>query len=78
LIIKIAQQPWSAAVAVCADKNLLKQRAEQLDLPITLHKYKKGEELPQHEPGHLWVEHIPVCEEVTPGELCIANGHYVV
>ncbi|MDV6327545.1 4-hydroxythreonine-4-phosphate dehydrogenase PdxA [Idiomarina sp. PL1-037] len=78
LIIKIAQQPWLAAVVVCADKNLLKQRAEQLGLPITLHKYKKGEELPQHEPGHLWVEHIPVCDEVTPGELCTANGHYVV
>ena len=78
LIIKIAQQPWSAAVVVCADKNLLKQRAEQLNLPITLHKYRKGEELPQHEPGHLWVEHIPVCEEVTAGELCTANGHYVV
>ncbi|RUO68310.1 4-hydroxythreonine-4-phosphate dehydrogenase PdxA [Idiomarina ramblicola] len=78
LIIKIAQQPWSAAVVVCGDKNLLQQRAEQLGLSITLHRYRKGEELPQHQPGHLWVEHIPVCEEVVAGQLCTANGHYVV
>lgn len=78
LILKVAQQPWQAAVVVCADKNLLAERAAQLGLPITLHRYVKGKPLPVHEPGHLWVEHIPVCENVTPGELCTANGHYVV
>ena len=78
LILKVAQQPLEAAVVVCADKNMLRERAELLNLPVTFHKYEKGQKVPKHEAGHLWVEHLPVCEPVTAGELTVANGHYVV
>mgnify|MGYP003118330657 FL=1 len=42
LILKVAQQPLEAAVVVCADKNMLRERAELLNLPVTFHKYEKA------------------------------------
>ncbi|KKO43787.1 4-hydroxythreonine-4-phosphate dehydrogenase, partial [Arsukibacterium sp. MJ3] len=39
LIITLAQQPWPAELVVCADAELLADRAKQLGLPLQLLPY---------------------------------------
>ncbi|RUO30166.1 4-hydroxythreonine-4-phosphate dehydrogenase PdxA [Aliidiomarina sanyensis] len=78
LIIQIAQQAWPAELVVCADQNVLKARAQQLNLPLHLHPYDPEQPAHAHQPGTLKVCHIPVEADVEPGVLNEANGHYVV
>lgn len=77
LIIQLAQESWDAQLVVFADKNMLQQRAEALNIPLTLIDYSPNSaELQQA--GQLFVSHIPANANVIPGELNTENGHYVV
>lgn len=78
LILTLAQQAWPAELVVCADKEMLAARAEQLQLPIQFIPYDAQREPQPQQAGSLTVCHIPVRETVVPGTLNEANGHYVI
>ncbi len=78
LAVMIAQRQWPAAIVVCADAHLLQQRARELNVDLAI-EYYDGTRPQQPSPaGTLLVEHLPVAEPVTAGQLNVANGHYVV
>ncbi|WP_127959858.1 4-hydroxythreonine-4-phosphate dehydrogenase PdxA [Serratia microhaemolytica] len=78
LLIQLAQQDWPVQLVVCADAELMQQRAKQLKLPLTLNHYQP--ELPP-EPqrsGTLTLLPIALTAQVVPGKLNVANSSYVV
>lgn len=77
LIIKLAQQQWTAQLVVFADKAMLQDRAALLGLPLELLDYQSSEPRIQDE-GQLFVVHVPADAPVKAGELDSANGQYVV
>ncbi|RUO75194.1 4-hydroxythreonine-4-phosphate dehydrogenase PdxA [Idiomarina seosinensis] len=78
LAIMMSQQHWSAAIVVCADINLLRQRAEQLALTVELRPYNGQRPTSPTPKGVLLVEHIPLAKTATAGVLNVENGPYVV
>ncbi|MEI8632310.1 4-hydroxythreonine-4-phosphate dehydrogenase PdxA [Vibrio sp. PP-XX7] len=78
LVLALSQESWSHQIVICADKTLIRQRAEQLGIPVLLHDYD-----PQHPPveqqaGSLLIEHIPLANPVVAGQLDAGNSHYVL
>ncbi|MBL4899892.1 MAG: 4-hydroxythreonine-4-phosphate dehydrogenase PdxA [Colwellia sp.] len=78
LIISIAQQNWPAQLVVVASKELIKQRAEQLNLPITLIDYDANLEAIPQVAGTLTILDIPLAQPCIAGTLDTNNGAYVV
>lgn len=78
LIIQLAQQPWAAELVVCADPDLLQQRAQQLGLRLQLRNYSaENPALPQSA-GTLTSLPISLHSKVESGVLNHENSHYVV
>ncbi|GAA0859145.1 4-hydroxythreonine-4-phosphate dehydrogenase PdxA [Aliiglaciecola litoralis] len=77
LIIALAQSQWDAQLVVLADKNMLLERASQLNLPLELMAYQQHNPQVQ-KPGQLFIIDIPVANKVQAGVLDAANGQYVV
>lgn len=77
LIIELAQQRWAAQLVVFADKQMLYDRARQLNLPLTLTPFAP-ENTRLQEPGELFICQVDTDEPVIPGKLNSANGRYVV
>ncbi|MCY7294442.1 4-hydroxythreonine-4-phosphate dehydrogenase PdxA [Alteromonas sp. a30] len=77
LIIQLAQEKWDAQLVVFADREMLQQRAQILGFPLTLLDYHPETKALQ-EAGQLYISHIPVQTQVSPGDLNAENGHYVV
>ena len=79
LCVQIAQQAWDYQILVICDKQLLLERATQLNLPLKVSDFdemsNKGD---LHQPGHLWVKHVPLAQQSLAGELNTANGPYVL
>lgn len=78
LVISIAQQPWPVQLVVVASKELIKQRAKQLNLPIKLIDYDADVVATPQVAGTLTVLDIPIGEPCVPGILDVNNGAYVV
>ena len=78
LIITIAQRAWSAALVVIASKTLLIERAQQLNLPLTLIDYDINNETTSQAPGTLTVLNVDLSEPCVAGILNHNNGGYVV
>mgnify|MGYP002700162680 FL=1 len=78
LVVSIAQQPWPVQLVVVASKELIKQRAEQLNLPITLIDYDANLEPIPQVAGTLTILDIPLAQPCIPGTLDTNNGAYVV
>ncbi|TCI03646.1 4-hydroxythreonine-4-phosphate dehydrogenase PdxA [Corallincola luteus] len=78
LVLQIAQQPWAAELVVIADPELLRQRAKQLGLPITLIDYDASTEPSPQAAGTLNVIPVKLNTTSTPGQLDEQNGQYVV
>ncbi|MDI9220448.1 4-hydroxythreonine-4-phosphate dehydrogenase PdxA [Pantoea sp. EA-12] len=78
LTVQLAQLDWPVELVVCADGNLLRQRASQLGLPLMLRDYQPGVAAQPQQAGTLTVLQIDTAQPVTPGELTVANGHYVL
>ena len=77
LCAQIAAKPWVCELIVAADKNLLRERAAQLNLPLVLDDYVPSDRK-QHQPGRLRVLHRAVADSVAPGSLNLANARYVL
>lgn len=78
LVLALSAQDWSHQLVVCADKTLLAERAEQLGIHVKLLDYQHNNPVQPQQAGTLLVEHIPLAEPVSAGQLNPANGHYVL
>lgn len=78
LVLALSTEDWTHQLVVCADKQMLAQRAETLGIQVTLLDYDaSAEPKPQHA-GTLVVDHVPVTTQVVAGQLDESNGHYVL
>ncbi|MBE1302298.1 MAG: 4-hydroxythreonine-4-phosphate dehydrogenase PdxA [Alteromonadaceae bacterium] len=77
LTIQLAQFEWDAQLIVVADRDMLMQRAQALNLPLELVDYIPDSDT-MLAAGQLYIQHVPVATTVVPGELNAENGHYVV
>lgn len=78
LALSLAQKDWPHQVIICADKNMLMQRAKQLNIEVELIDYNSSTLPVPQTAGTLVVEHIPLVSPVIPGHLDSSNSHYVL
>lgn len=78
LTVQLAQQDWPVELVVCADPDLLQQRAALLGLPLQLRPYEPSATPRAQEAGTLTLLPVGLKAPTTPGQLCVANGQYVV
>lgn len=78
LIISLAQMSWDLPWVVCADPQLLKTRAELLNLPLSLVEYDPATPPQTHTPSQICVLPITLHTNVIPSTLDARNGLYVV
>jgi 4-hydroxythreonine-4-phosphate dehydrogenase len=76
ICLSLADRVDERPVVVLADMQMLKQRAEQLQLTVELIEYQ-GQEL-SSAAGQLYVEHVPLQQAVILGELNPQNSAYVL
>jgi len=77
LVVQIAQQPYPVELIAIADKQLLLQRAQQLQLPLKIIDFN-AQQLRRHTPGTLIVQHVPLQKPCHCGQLEPANAQYVL
>ncbi|WP_425315038.1 4-hydroxythreonine-4-phosphate dehydrogenase PdxA [Vibrio litoralis] len=78
LVLALSQYDWPHQLVVCADKQMLTERAEQLGIEVQLLDYDAALPAQVQQKGQLYVEHIAVSQPVAAGQLNEANGHYVL
>lgn len=78
LCVMIAQQALNAKVVVIADTQMLRERAFQLKLPLTISPYFDRKIMPHAGHGHLCVLHLSAPSPVVPGTLNIKNGAHIL
>lgn len=78
LVVSIAQQAWPVQLVVVASKELIKQRAKQLNLPLVLIDYDANQDATPQVAGTLTVLDIPLAQPCIAGTLDTNNGAYVV
>jgi len=78
VVIMAAQKSWDAELLCVADETMLRDRAKQLGLPLSLHPYTTGEAPVLHQPGSLRIVHVRAPAPVVAGELNAANAEYVL
>lgn len=76
ICLSLANRIDERPIVVLADLEMLGQRAQQLNLAIELIEYK-GQESSSEE-GQLYVEHVPVKQQLILGELNSHNAAYVL
>lgn len=77
LVITLAQQSWPAAITVIADPDMLRERAINLKLPLTLHEVDEPAS-EKHTTGSLHVIPIKTKTTVIAGKLDKTNASYVL
>ena len=78
VVLMAAQKAWNADILCVADQDLLRARAQQLDLDIELAPYTTGDAAEAHRPGRLRYVHVPAPSPVKAGELNVDNAFYVL
>ena len=78
LAVTIAQQSWQVQLVVVASKALIKERAKQLNLPITLQDYDASAKATPQAKSTLTILDIPLDQPAIAGTLDTSNGAYVV
>lgn len=76
ICLSLAQRIDARPIVVLADITMLTKRAKQLQLEVELIEYK-GQSVTAAQ-GQLYVEHVPVAQEVVLGELNPYNSAYVL
>lgn len=76
ICLSLANRVDERPIVVLADLEMLGQRAQQLNLAIELIEYK-GQESSSEE-GQLYVEHVPLKQQVILGELNSHNAAYIL
>tara|TARA_Y100001956_G_scaffold81606_1_gene99660 strand:- start:1413 stop:2405 length:993 start_codon:yes stop_codon:yes gene_type:complete len=78
LVLALSKESWPHQIVVCADKNLLQQRAKQLSIDVELIDYQPDSQPVAQQAGSLIVDHITLDAPAIAGELNETNGHYVL
>ena len=78
LIIQISQTQQKADLIVLADKNMVEERAKQLNTAVTLIEYDINSPQTLALPGEIKILHIPCSDPVVIGELNKNNSPYVL
>jgi len=78
LCIQLAQNNLNCQLIVLADPELLKQRAAQLNLPLTVHLFNPDNEVTPHLAGELTVLPCLLTNPAIAGELDKQNSAYVL
>ncbi|MDC5820824.1 4-hydroxythreonine-4-phosphate dehydrogenase PdxA [Vibrio europaeus] len=78
LVLALSEENWSHQIVVCADKQMLAERAAQLGICVELIDYQADSEVLAQRAGTLVVDHIPVANPAVAGQLDEANGQYVL
>lgn len=75
ICLDLVNYPSPYRIAIIGDISLLRQRAQQLSLPIQFRTFSP--DLPK-QIDTLDVVHIPLSEHCIPGQLNVKNAHYVL
>lgn len=78
LCLAVAARAWPQQLVVAGDAGLLRQRAQQLGLRVTLEPYDPGAPPAAHRPGRLPVLDRPLEVPARAGRLDPANAQYVL
>jgi 4-hydroxythreonine-4-phosphate dehydrogenase len=78
IAILAAQRGWPAEIVVIADEELMTQRAQQINQPITLSACDLKQAPEAHQPGKLKILPVMLNMEAQPGKLNPANSWYVI
>ena len=78
LVVQLAQRDWPMELVICADPQLLTDRASTLGLPLTLLPYNADQPAHPQQARTLTVLPVALRAPVVPGQLSVANGGYVV
>lgn len=78
LVLALAQQDWPVELVVCANQQLLTERAEVLGLPLQLRPFNPEIPAQPQAAGTLTLRDFPLRAPVVAGQLNAANGNYVV
>ena len=78
LVVQLAQRDWPMELVVCADPQLLTDRALMLGLPLTLLPYDADQPARPQRASTLTVLPVALRAAAAPGQPNVANGSYVV
>ena len=78
LCVALAQRDWPVELVICADADLLLNRAAMLGLPLELLPYQSANPATPQRAGTLTLLAINAPQQVQPGHLDVANGAYVL
>ncbi|AIW12987.1 4-hydroxythreonine-4-phosphate dehydrogenase PdxA [Vibrio tubiashii] len=78
LVLALSKENWSHQIVVCADKQMLAERAAQLGICVELIDYQADSAVVAQKAGTLVVDHIPLANPAVAGQLDEANGQYVL
>ncbi len=78
LVLALSKEDWAHQIVVCADKNMLLERAKMLGIDVQLFDYNPEEAPKVQKAGTLIVDHVEIAENAIAGQLNEANGHYVL
>ncbi|WP_252145310.1 4-hydroxythreonine-4-phosphate dehydrogenase PdxA [Yokenella regensburgei] len=78
LVVQLAQREWPMELVICADSDLLTDRAATLGLPLTLLPYQPDQPPVPQRAGTLTLLPVALHAPAEPGRLNVLNGPYVV
>jgi 4-hydroxythreonine-4-phosphate dehydrogenase len=78
VVLRALQSEFAARIAVIADLNVLRERADLLGITCHIDGLENPEDVAPHTPGRLQVLHTPCAQTVVPGTLNTANAPFVV
>ncbi|MET0084450.1 MAG: 4-hydroxythreonine-4-phosphate dehydrogenase PdxA [Sedimenticola sp.] len=78
LLVQYAQQPREASLVAVCDPELLLQRADRLDLPLSIRQFDPAEPVVHREAGTVSVMPVEMDEPAQPGRLNASNSRYVI
>ena len=78
VIVKALQSDIAARIAVVADADLLKRRANMLGIACDIQKLDIPSEVSAHIPNRIQVLPTPFLDDVVPGTLNVANARHVI
>lgn len=78
LCIQLAQQGLPAQIVAVADPQWLSETARRMGLPLQIESFDPQAPARLQRAGVLSVLPVPLVVPVTPGQLCAANGAYVL
>ncbi|MFT7286688.1 MAG: 4-hydroxythreonine-4-phosphate dehydrogenase [Halieaceae bacterium] len=77
IVLALAQQEWPAQLVVIADRNMLRERAQALQLELCIGDYEDKPAAPSRL-GELTVIHQPLATAAIPGQLDVRNADAVL